>query len=204
MSLKNVTLFTIIGLAYIFIFRTIATIFPEIFISRLIIRINSVVTLIAIITPALFFYYFYNDYIPPEQTKFRKITFYALLGSLLIIILHLKSILKVFGIKIIFAPLVDIVFSLISSLLFLYFFIYFSKHLSGKKQYHLKFSTSLVIIGTVLIIVMRFMILFNYFYLGKFGWIWNYTRVMPFIVLPVVTFAFFSRFNFLLVFYKRQ
>ena len=204
MNLKKATLFSIIGISYIFVSRTIATLFPSLFINLIVTRINTLLSLFASLAIVVFYVYFYKDYVQEKQITLKNASLFAIIGSLAVLLLFLKDILVVFNLYVFRSSVLNIVAPWISSIFSLYFFIIFYKETPHNAQSNLKFAIFLAIIGDSISTLIRTFILFNYFYSGRFKWFWDYSREFPIIFIPTFAFMFFTSFYFFLTFYKEQ
>lgn len=204
MNLKKATLFSIIGISYIFVFRTIATLSPDLFINLIVTRINTLLSLFASLAIVVFYIYFYKDYVQKKQITLKNASLFAIIGSLAVLLLFLKDILVVFNLYVFRSHVLNTVAPWISSIFSLYFFIIFYKETLHNAQSNLKFAIFLAIIGSSISTLVRTFTLFNYFYSGKFKWLWDYSREFPIIFIPTFAFMFFTSFYFFLTFYKEQ
>jgi len=202
--LRKATLYAIIGLIYIFVSRTLGTLFPEFLVkSTIIIRFHTIISFIASLALVFFYYCFYKNYSQKHLESFRLASKSALIGAFLTSLLYLKSSLRVFQVYNIHTPILNIFIPLISAFLILYFYYRFYKLDTLDLYYKLRFSILLVIISFIFTILMRFFVIFNYFYGVKLEWTWNYSQIMPLIFIPIIFFAFFTHLNFFINFYKK-
>jgi len=81
MNLKKLTLLAIIGIIYIFNFRTIGTLIPSIFRNPQVVKIAGILSLLATLTLVFFFISFYRDYVQSEP-DYKKHPYWPLLGLL--------------------------------------------------------------------------------------------------------------------------
>ncbi|MCD6102145.1 MAG: hypothetical protein J7J77_03725 [Candidatus Cloacimonetes bacterium] len=204
MNLKNATLFSIIGISYIFISRTVATFFPDIFTNLVVTRINTLLSLLASLAIVVFYIYFYKDYVSEKQIALKNASLFAIIGSIAVLLLFLKGIPVVFNLYVFRSQVFNIIAPWIGSIFSLYFFIIFYKETIHNLQSKLKLAILLAVIGSSLSTLIRTFILFNYFYSGKFKWFWDYSIKFPLIVIPISVFMFFTSFYFFLTFYKEQ
>jgi len=208
MNLKKATLFSLIGVSYIFISRTIGTFFPKIFLNLMVTRSILILSLCASITVVVFYIYFYRDYVQEEQITLKKASLFAIIGScigsfaaLLLFLIYIP----VFFIYMFSAlRFLNIAAPWISSIFTLYFFSIFYKETIHTVQSKLKSALLLAVIGSSIAAVMRTFIIFNYFYSGKMQWFGHYSREFPVIFIPLFVFMFFTSFYFLMTFYKEQ
>ena len=204
MNLKKVTLFSIIGISYIFVSRTIVTFFPDIFINLIITKINTLLSLFASLAVVVFYIYFYKDYVHEKQITLKNASLFAIIGSFAVLLLFLKGFLFVFNLYVFHSHVFNIIAPFISSIFSLYFFIIFYRETTHNVQSNLKLAIFLAVIGSSISTLIRTFIVFNYFYTGKFKWFWDYSRELPFIFIPIFAFMFFTSFYFFITFYKEQ
>jgi hypothetical protein len=204
MNLKNATLFSIIGISYIFVSRTIATFFPDILANLMVIRINTLLSLFASLTIVVFYIYFYKDYVQEKQITLKNASLLTIIGSFAVVLLFLKGILILFNLYIFRSHIFNIVAPWISSIFLLYFYIIFHRETLHNLQSKLKLAIFLAVIGSSISTLIRTIMFFNYFYSGKFKWLWDYSREFPVIIIPIFVFMFFTSFYFFVTFYKER
>jgi len=83
-------------------------------------------------------------------------------------------------------------------------FIIFYRETLHNLQSKLKLAIFLAVIGSSISTLIRTIMFFNYFYSGKFKWLWDYSREFPVIIIPIFAFMFFASFYFFLTFYKER
>jgi hypothetical protein len=204
MNLKKATLFSIIGISYIFVSRTIATFSPDIFINLIVTRINALLSLFASLPIVFFYIYFYKDYVQEKQITLKNASLFAIIGSFAASLLFLKGILVVFNLYVFRSDVLNVVAPWISSIFSCYFFIIFYKERPRNAPSKLRQAIFLVIIGSSISTFIRTFILFNYLCSGKFKWFWDYSREFPILLIPIFTFMFFTSFYFFSTFYQEQ
>ncbi|NOR22541.1 MAG: hypothetical protein GQ476_07650 [Candidatus Aminicenantes bacterium] len=204
MNLKNATLFSIIGISYIFVSRTIAIFFPDILANLMVIRINTLLSLFASLTIVVFYIYFYKDYVQEKQITLKNASLLTIIGSFAVVLLFLKGILILFNLYIFRSHIFNIVAPWISSIFLLYFYIIFHRETLHNLQSKLKLAIFLAVIGSSISTLIRTIMFFNYFYSGKFKWLWDYSREFPVIIIPIFVFMFFTSFYFFVTFYKER
>lgn len=212
-KLKTSALLAITGLLYIFVSRSIGTYWPEIFYNINITRINAILSLLALLTILLFYYSLFNRYAVPgksiikeESGPLKKATIAAITGTLLLIPLLIKGIALTYG-KMDFpfseAPKPLILYLMLgSALCALYFAMIFYSETSGKVSARLTSAAKLAIIGCAIILLIRTYLFFNFYYASQFKWSGELTREMPYALIPMLLFIFYTAFNFLLAFYR--
>ena len=98
--LKTATVWLIIASCYIFLSRTLATFFLELFRYPLVARVSVMLSFFASFAALFFFVYFYRDYIQKEHDRLRMTTLLVIISSVMVVLLHAKGILIVFQIYI--------------------------------------------------------------------------------------------------------
>ena len=210
MNLKKATLWTMVGISYIFLSRTLATFIPGLFSNLQIAKTNSMLSLLASLTPLLFYYFFYKEYftgqkesLNKEQLMLKNGAVFAFIGSLAVAFLFLKGFLLLagnlgrtagHGYFEIFAPWLSAAFAL-------FFYYAFSRSEKKKVSNRLIKSTYIALTGAGLGLVIRSYLLFEFAVHGKFSWLWNLTQGNPLVFLPLYLFMFFAGFYFLWCFY---
>jgi len=210
MNLKKATLFTMVGISYIFLSRTLATIMPGFFENLLAAKTNALLSLLASMTPLLFYYLFYKEYFPGQkeslgrnQLMLKNAVLFAFIGSLAGTFLFLKGFLQIaanpgraagHGYFEIIAPWMSALFAL-------FFYYAFSRSEKKKVSNRLIKSTYIALTGAGLGLVIRSYLLFEFAVHGKFSWLWNLTQGNPLVFLPLYLFMFFAGFYFLWCFY---
>ncbi len=203
MSLNRATLFSIIGISYIFVIRTIGTLFPSIFRNLTITIINTFLSFTASVVVVIFFIYFYKEYVKDKQSSIKNASLLAGIGSFIGTLLFLEGILVVvFNFYVFQSHAFDISVPWISAVFYLYFYIIYYQELLSASNTHLKNAVFLAIIGASISVLIRTILLFNYWYSGTFNWVFYYFNEFPFIYTILHTFLFFTSFYFYYSFYK--
>jgi len=207
--LKKVTLFTMIGISYIFLLRLIGTFYPQIFRKNiLLVQVTGILSFLALLAMVFFFIFFLREYLTKEQIKLKNVTILALVGSIAMLLLHLKGLLAVFNVNILSflskLPPIDPLVPWINSILVLIFFIVFYKDILNKEQKNLKKPIFLAVVGTALTILVRSFILFKYFYSQEVRWFADLSKKLAIILIPIVVISFATIFYFFFIFYKHS
>lgn len=206
-KLKRSTLLVIIGISYIFILKLVGTIFPGIFIGKLIlVKLTNILSFLAVLVTVLFFYDFYCEYVKKEQGRLRNATILAIIGSVAVLFVHLKSLLFIF--KLVISPYLfrslhaEAVIPWVDSIFILIFFIVLYKCILRKEQVRLEKAALFAIIGSCLSIFIRTVVLFYYLSYGNVMWFSDLPRNLTIIFIPVYTLGFIATIYFFLTFYK--
>jgi len=173
--LKKATLFSMIGISYIFLLRAIGAFYPQFFRKNiLLVQLTELLLFLAILSVVFFFLFFLKDYVFKEQIKLKNVTVLALAASIAMLLVHLKGLIMVFNVKV-FSFLsklhsIEPIVPWINSILIITFFIVFYKNLD-REQTILKKSIFLAAFGSALMVFVRSLILFNYYiYVQEFRW----------------------------------
>jgi len=205
--LKKATLFSMIGISYIFLLRAIGTLYPQLFRKNiLLVRLTELLLFFAILSVVFFFFFFLKDYVSKGQIKLRNATILALLAFIAMLLVHLKGLIMVLNVKVF--PFLSKVHSIepivpwINSILITTFFIVFYKNLN-RKQTILKKSIFLAVFGSALMVFVRSLILLNYYINAQeVRWFADLPQKLTFILMPILIFNFAVILYFFFTFYK--
>ncbi len=211
MNLKKATLFTMVGISYIFLSRTLATIMPAFFTNLQVAKTNIILSLLASVMPLLFYYLFYIEYFPGQresldrnQLMLKNAALLAFIGSLAVTFLFLKGFLQIAtnpG-RIASHDYFEIIASWMSAVFTLFFYYAFSRSEKQKVSNRLINAAYIGLTGASLAVGIRSYLLFEFAIHGKLSWLWNLTRGNPLVFLPLYLYMFFAGFYFLWSFYR--
>ncbi|UCH62153.1 MAG: hypothetical protein JSU77_10130 [Fidelibacterota bacterium] len=211
MSIRNTTLYVIIGAAYLFVVRFIATIVPEINSSLAFFKANSLVSLLASLTPVAFFTVFRRDFVREEQVGLHRATLWVLIGSAAVAFLFLKGPVIAFQLLILpglfrstFLETIGPGLTWASSVLMLVFFIVLYRELRPAGPARLYRATGIATAGAALSALMRTVLLLSYLVSGDLRWVSDLPRGVQWGLLPVETLAFLATLYFFLTLYRLQ
>jgi len=205
--LKKATLFSMIGISYIFLLRAIGAFYPQFFRKNiLLVQLTELLLFLAILSVVFFFLFFLKDYVFKEQIKLKNVTVLALAASIAMLLVHLKGLIMVFNVKVFFfffiLHSIEPIVPWINSILIITFFIVFYKNLD-REQTILKKSIFLAAFGSALMVFVRSLILFNYYiYVQEFRWFVDLPQKLTFILIPILIFNFAVILYFFFIFYK--
>jgi len=205
--LKKATLFTMIGISYIFLLRLIGTFYPQVFRKNiLLVQVTGILLFLALLAIVFFFIFFLREYLTKEQIKLKNATRLALAGSIAMLLPHLKGLLAAFNVSILSFlskfHSIDPMVPWINSILVLIFFIVFYKDILNKEQKNLKKPIFLAVVGAALTILVRSFTLFKYFYSQEVRWFADLSKKPAIILIPIVVISFATIFYFFFIFYK--
>ncbi|MFC2093662.1 hypothetical protein ACFLSV_07165 [Bacteroidota bacterium] len=212
MRLRTATLLAITAFTYIFIIKTIGTVFPFIaLVSSIYVKITETLSLIASLALVYFYVIFYKDYVQKEQAKLRIATSLVLIIIVLSMFMEVIRLMQVFDVT--FIPVtskirhIEAIVPLAGALTMLFFFVSFYNENLFKNQMNLKKATSLAIFGASALVLLHVIIVVNYFYyvetrqpLGIIG----KSEVSYIIGSVIIIFYFAVSLYFLTSFYKVQ
>ena len=206
--LKNATLLAIIGISYIFVSRTIGTISPGIFTNLSVARINMIISFIAGLTMLYFFATFRKEFVRKEQINLQRATVVALIAIIIGLLSDLKGLWTVFS-RSVSSGLtgvhyVEAIIPWISSILILIFFYVFYKELPQGGKTKLSKAAFWVVVGSLIAVLLRTFVLFNYVLSGKFLWLPEFHGTIMIVLMPMFVFSIITVFYFFITFYKEQ
>jgi len=167
--LKFATIAAVVGVSYIFVMRTISTIIPGLFRNLTLVQVITVTSLIASVAILLFFMAFYIYYVQKDQVRLAGATLLSILGRCGMLLLHTKTLLRVFSIYVLTNfvysyHFLDRFFPWVSSLFTLIFFYVFYRELADSNKRQLRNATILAAIGSFVILLMQTFFLLHYFF----------------------------------------
>ena len=212
LSLKNATLWAMVGIGYLFTFRTAATFFPFIYKNLWIFRILTVTAALAGLLIALFYFVFYKLYRIPEgavvaksKNPLKVATVLVLSGVIAVVLLFIKTVFL--GFRIYNFPFPDtwiflqVLVPLISGIFSLVFYLFFYKETVGKVSTRLAKAIFFAIIGSTLGIILRLVYAIHYVFsetlmsmselMAKF----SVPTIPIMIILFITSLYFLYRFN---------
>lgn len=218
LNLKKTTLYLIFGLSLIFVIRTAGTFWPEAFRIALIGKSTQILLFIASCTPLLFFIYFSRDYVKQDQRHLKMATNFAIIGSGAMVFLYLIGLFVIFPrlmnnlyqisqfffniIQMPFRHTVGVVFSFISSICILLFFLTFHKEMADTGNKKLKKATLYATLGALASVCFQLFISADYFFFGNAMASTIISR-FPFILLmPIRLFIIVTYIYFTVSFYQ--
>jgi hypothetical protein len=182
MNLKSATMFTIVGICYFYLVRTINTINPDVLRIQDIAQAVKLLSMIASLAPLVFLGYFYKDYIRREQVLLKYITLIAFIGFSLIVILRIRDLFMVFPRMSLFlynfSPTLYYWFesyqiitigsfiTWMTSIAVLLFFAALYRELYRQKQFNLKIAVLLAIWGSSIAVLIRSISVMLQYYAG--------------------------------------
>lgn len=220
MNLKSATVYTIIGISYFYLVRTIGTIIPDIFRVQDIAQGVQLLSLFAALAPLVFLAYFYKDYLRSEQVLLKNITVITLIGFSLIVFLHIRELFMVFprmsSILYNFSPslyqlvhsrqipMFGSLISWVTSIAVFLFFVVFYRETARRNQVSLKNATLIAMVGSSLALLLRTISTIVSLSAGAFP---IRTLISPIIITPVLVLSLLgilSIIYFLYTFYRAQ
>ncbi len=206
--LKKAALLAIIGISYLFISRTVGTIFPDIFRNILVSKVNVIISFHAGMAMLFFFVSFYRSYVQREQVALRNASLLAIIGSSAMLLLLIKGLILVINIDI-FSNIIgshhmEVLIPVASAILILLFFVALYKETRRKKQTELHRAVLWAVVGSSISVLLQAIILFNYVLSSRLIWLSGSRGTILIILAPLVVFSFITGLYFFLVFYKEQ
>jgi len=211
MSIRNATLYIIVGTTYLFLIRLIATILPDILSSLAFFRANSVLSLLAALTPVAFFIAFQRDFILKDQLTMQRATLWALIGSSAVVFLFLKGPVIAFQLMLFpglfrskFLETIGPGVTWVSSALILVFFVVLHRELRPAGPAQLSRAAGIAAAGAAISALMRTFLFLNYLVTGDVRWVSDLPRGVQWGLLPMETLAFLAVLYFFITLYRLQ
>jgi len=208
MRLRNATLIAITAFTYIFIIKTIGTVFPFIALVSVYVKITVALSLIASLMLVYFYIIFFKDYLREEQSKLRIATALAAIIIIVGMFTEFIRLMQFFDVSFHVSSKIrhtEAIVPLAGAVIMLFFFVSFYNENQFQNQMNLKKATSLAIIGASALVLLHTFIVINYFYFIEtrqpFGVIGK-SEVSYIIGSVVIIFYFAVNLYFFISFYK--
>ena len=212
MRKKNATLLAFIGIAVVFLIRTVGTISPGLFFDFSVVRISTVLLFLSALAVLVFFVFFYTDHDKAGQTRLKKATAWAVAGMVAVVFMDGRNLLNIFNInfltEILQSRRVDDLMPFIpwiSSFLFLIFFVVFFKDSFEDERLRLRKALKFAVIGNILSVLLRTIIIVLHIITGAVRWVADLKGpylVIGIIGIPLLILSFLAIEYFYLSFYK--
>lgn len=208
MNLRLATLLAIVGLCYTFALRTIGTFVPDLFRNLAVAQVSGVLLLLASLTGALFFVYFFTHHVQEDDTELKNGTVLALVGSSLMSLLLLKGVLPLLD-RLTFHSLlgphfIEPIVPWVSSILILLFFITFHKQTIRKRDGSLEKAALWGVVGASIGVLVRSLTVLVYLTSGAVRWVSDFPGTVIAVLFPILAFGFGATMYFFASFYKQQ
>ncbi|MBL7129053.1 MAG: hypothetical protein ISS16_08725 [Ignavibacteria bacterium] len=211
MRLRTATVLAITAFTYIFIIKTIGTVFPFIALVSIYVKSTETLSLIASFALVYFYVIFYKDYLQKDQAKLRIATSLAVIIIVLSMSIEVIRLMQVFDVTFIPAASkirhTEAIVPLAGAIIMLFFFVSFYNENLFENQVNLKKATSLAIVGASAFVLLNIIVVVNYFYYVEtrqpFGVIGK-SEVLYIIGSVIIIFYFAVSLYFLISFYKVQ
>ncbi|MCA9731777.1 MAG: hypothetical protein H6696_17070 [Deferribacteres bacterium] len=202
MNLKKITLYTIIGISFIFITKTMATFVPGFYNGLRVAKINSLLLFAASLPVVGFFVAFKKTAIQDDQETLRLASLIAIstaAGTSLVLFADVLALFKIQNMDLNFERFgVELLYSL--SLL--YFFIVFNRGNSTKMSSALKQAVFLALVGAAFSAIIQSYIFMSYVTFGDIRLVGYNSPHFPLLLIPLFIFMFFAKFYFFLTYYR--
>ena len=209
MRLRNATLIAITAFTYIFMIKTIDTVFPFIALVSVYVKITVALSLIASLMLVYFYIIFFKDYLREEQSKLRIATALVVIIIIVGMFTEIMRFMQFFDVPFMYASSkirhTQAIVPLAGAVIMLFFFVSFYNESQFQNQMKLKKATSFAIIGASALVLLHTFIVINYFYFIEtrqpFGVIGK-SEVSYIIGSLVMLFYFAVSLYFFISFYK--
>jgi len=198
--LKKTTLLTIFSISYMFILRTLGTLYPQLFTRNILLnQCTGFFALLASLFPVLFFSFFLKEYVSPEHSVLRTATILALTGSIARLVIYLKNISFQSAAKLYSVELA--ILWLNSVFITIFFIAFYREHKRGLPA--LRRASFLAILGSLCILLLYSFTLINYhLYLQGSTSFEAFMYKLILVSFPVVVFNFVTLLYFFVVYYR--
>jgi len=210
-KLDIATLLAIFGISYTFIAKTVGTYFPKIFFNVDLARGNVILFFLASAALVFFFITFFREYVRKDQIKLKTGTILAGIGSSILLLTRILSLIYVFNIKKLFVSdgmltAINVTVPLIVAVCILIFFYSFLRELSEKEGKILRKPLFFAVIGAGIFTVLQILAWID-MYIFEFS-LFAYINSKKFMFfgagIPLIIFIFFTEMYFFVIFYKKQ
>jgi hypothetical protein len=208
MGLKQTALLAIVGLCYIFLLRTIGSLFPVVFGNLLLAQCSGILSFLACIAVLIFFVSFLKEYVSQEQALLRTASVLVIVGLSFVLVVHLKEILPLFD-TYTFSSVsgshnFDVLVPWLSSVFMVFFFIVFYRQIDINQLEKLKRAALVASLGSFLLALMRTYIVWQFFTSRELVWFSDLSEEAVMIFIPVSAIGFMSVLYFFVSFYQEH
>jgi hypothetical protein len=206
MRLRYATFGVIIATIYLFILRSVGTVFVDVFDSYDVVYITQILAFCAGVTFVVFFYLFYSDYAKPSQPVLRIAALGAFIGTGLILILHLRNLCIVFrwyDIPLLLdLQYIEMLFPYVGSVSLVFFFVVFRKTVIQEKRNTLLRPTLSGLIGACIQLSLVSLMTVNYLMDHQGVSLPDTHRIVGIFIMPVVLLQFAAYLYFYGAFHR--
>jgi hypothetical protein len=207
LKLKSATIAALVGVAYIFIMRAMSTIIPGLFRNLAVVQAVTVTSLLASVAILLFFIVFYGHYVQKEQVGLAGATLLSILGRCGMLLLHIKTLLRVFSIYVLVNfvysyHFLDRFFPWVSSLFTFIFFYVFYKELTNTRSKQLRGATLLAALMSLVITLMQTFFLLHYLFVRSVVPLANIPQFVTIVSYGILIVNFCAMLFFFVSFYR--
>jgi hypothetical protein len=207
MRLKIATILVVVSTITTFLTRIIGTLFPNLFSSISMAKVLGIISLFSFLVIIFFYVIFLIDFAKKERRLLKIASILMAIGSAVIFLLFIKSLLTLFkiipSIYYYATPgFLEALIPCIVSIITLFFFIAFYQTMMTKMAFHLKLATILVVVGSILTVILKSIVLANYLSSGVFRWFLAPLQAFPAIIFLLSIFWFLTYLYFYITFYR--
>jgi hypothetical protein len=208
MGLKQTALLAMIGLGYIFLVRTVGSLFPVVFGNLLLAQCSGILSFLACTAVLIFFISFLKEYVSQEQTQLRTASVLVIVGFSFVLVAHLKEILPLFAAHT-FHPVngshnFDVLAPWLNSVFMVVFFFVFFRQTSINQMEKLKRAALIASMGSLVLALLRTYIVWRFFTTREVVWFSDLPLEAVIIFMPLSALGFVSILYFFASFYQQQ
>ncbi|MBT3231732.1 MAG: hypothetical protein HN356_02865 [Calditrichaeota bacterium] len=208
-TLRMVTLLTMIGMAYSFIFKALWTIFPNLYLVPGVSQTSTILVLLSSLFLVSFYILFLRGYIRKENIKLKTVSVLALTGISILSLLQMKGVMLAFRSELpptlllfLSKITIDPIMPWISSLCMFIFFLRFHEQTSRAGEEALLKAKKFAIIGSGLSALVHTFIIGNYQIYPSFRYTFDLNFYTFLISSPFIVLSFAFVLYFYITFYK--
>jgi len=209
MRLKISIILVIIGTIATFSTRLLGTFNPRLLQNSAILKSFGIISLLSILAIIAFFIFFLIDFVKKEQVLLKIGSILMIIGSSAIFLLFLKAVFTLFRVfpQIYYfakAGQLEAVVPCVNAAFALFFFIAFLKETLNQVGVPLKLATILIIASALTNLVLKSVVMTNFFSSGGFNWFISLFAKHQIIIAVISIFWFLTSLFFYIMLYREQ
>lgn len=209
-TLRIATILVLIGICYNFAIRTLSTFAQDLFRSAAVAGIANIGFMLCSTFLAFFFIAFLREHDRQNWSKLRSATWWAIAGSVMMILINLKRAMVVFDVyvspyfyeNIISSQMPDVILPWLASLFILYFFVVFYRETVSRNLFALRKPTLAAVIGSLIGAMHMTFVFWSYLFSSDPEWFYRFSTTFIIVFLPIVTLSLILNLYFYIKFYN--
>jgi hypothetical protein len=208
MRLKNATGLAIIAICYLFLSKTAATFFTDIFRHLTVAKVTILFATLSSLAIVYFYYCFLKYYVRREQTTFKNLCALAVVASVAMALLYIKGFLQIYDVYmsafLVRSFGVEAIVTWASALIGLAFFVGFYNEVQRSGESPLKKPILFAIVGSAIGVLERTLILYVSLHSKEVMWFSDLAKSAQYVLLPVIGLGVLAILYFFVSFYRLQ